>query len=221
MRICFTSDLHGILPDIPKCETLVIAGDICPRGNRDIGFQLAWLNKEFIPWTERQPCHRVVGCWGNHDSVGQSDPYLVPERLKFYTDKLVDINGLLFFFSPWQRVFHNWAFNLNEPDLDRKYSQIPHCHILVTHGPPYGYGDLTALYDDNPVPEHVGSKMLLSKIDDIKPLIACYGHIHSGYGLYRYGPSVLLNASLVDNHYHPKNKVFLFDVDQNKVIQVD
>lgn len=222
IRIAFISDIHGYLINIPECDVLVIAGDIVPRGMHDIHKQMAWLNSDFRDWLDAQPVKRAVACWGNHDFIGEIAPHLVPTdiKCKFYTDNWCEIDGIVFYFSPWQRRFYDWAFNLDEPDLDKKYNQIPDCHILVTHGPPYGYGDTTIAHDEGSVPEQVGSKSLLKKIDEIQPLVAVNGHIHSGRGLRLRGKTIVVNASLVNERYTPMNKPFVFDISEDLSIKL-
>jgi hypothetical protein len=46
--------------------------------------------------------------------------------------------------SPWQPEFCDWAFNLKRgEECDAVWRKIPEgIDVLVTHGPPLGYGDL-------------------------------------------------------------------------------
>lgn len=80
VHIVAISDLHGRLPEVPMCDLLLIAGDVCPdcKGTAIPAFrplvaerQLVWLREVFSPWLTRQPCGHVVMCWGNHDYVGE------------------------------------------------------------------------------------------------------------------------------------------------------
>ena len=48
--------------------------------------------------------------------------------------------------SPWQPRFNDWAFNLDRgrKELAARWDAIPDdADIVVTHGPAYGFGDLT------------------------------------------------------------------------------
>lgn len=63
LRIVVIADQHGHLPDIPECDLLLIAGDIC-NGLAGENENLAYLAEEFGPWLRSQPTRRVVAVAG-------------------------------------------------------------------------------------------------------------------------------------------------------------
>lgn len=85
MKVVATSDLHGFLPQIPPCDLLLIAGDVCPVWNHRLPFQRKWLRETFTPWLESLPARKIVGVWGNHDSIAESNPDKVPPLLGLST----------------------------------------------------------------------------------------------------------------------------------------
>ena len=63
--------------------------------------------------------------------------------------------------TPWSNPFMRWAFMKRPSDLERVYAAIPDgIDVLVSHQPPYGYGDSTFDLDSRRV-EHVRSRELL------------------------------------------------------------
>jgi Icc-related predicted phosphoesterase len=108
--------------------------------------------------------------------------------------------------SPWQPEFFEWAFNLTEPQLEQKWALIPpHAQVLVLHGPPYGYGDLVPAGARGPG-HRAGSPSLLRRIEQVRPRLAVFGHIHEGRGrwvLEGQPPVTLANVTVVDAHYRP------------------
>lgn len=207
MKIVATSDLHGTLPTIPQCDLLLIAGDICPVRNHQIYYHQEWLDKVFRRWLLEVPAKKVVAVWGNHDFIGEMTPERVPELpWHILTDESVTIEGLRIYGTPWQRRFNNWAFNLSEPELDQKYQAIPGCDIIVAHGPPYGYGDFVERK------EHVGSRAFLQRIDEIKPKLAVFGHIHSDPGTWTRNGTILANVTLMNDFYQPVYGPRVFEI---------
>jgi Icc-related predicted phosphoesterase len=205
MKIVAVSDLHGFLPDVPRCDLLLLAGDLCPVTNHNIDFQANWVLGTFRTWLERQPAAKIVMVAGNHDFVFQyRRNWLGADFPAVYLeDSGVEHAGLHIWGSPWQPVFFDWAFNLTEPELARKWARIPeNTDILVVHGPPRGYGDLTARQ------EHVGSPSLAERIAAIRLKLAVFGHIHPARGVYRMGETLLANVSLVDEKYEPVHGVW-------------
>jgi Icc-related predicted phosphoesterase len=215
IKVVAMSDLHGRLPpskSIPKCDLLLIGGDIC--GHHGILDQSLWLHKEFKPWLTNLPAEKVIGVAGNHDFIWEKSPHMVPNLpWEYLQDDYCDFKGWKIYGSPWQLRFYDWAFNLDEPDLERKWSHIPDdVDILVLHGPPLGFGDLVTRQ------EHVGSPSLTEKIREIKPKLAIFGHIHPGFGVYQCGGSTLANVALVNDKYIWTNEptVFFLDPESKK-----
>lgn len=207
IRIVAISDLHGQLPErLPEADLLLIAGDICPCNFKDVVMgQREWLRNKFQSWLERQPIRCVVATWGNHDWTGERSPGYVPLLDWFMlVDRGVELLGMKIYGTPWQPRFFDWAFNLDEPQLAEKWAAIPDdTDILVLHGPPHGYGDLAS--DERGRPTHVGSPSLTKRIAEIKPKLVVYGHIHSGYGIYKLGDTILANVSIVNEAYRMVN----------------
>ena len=72
MRIVALSDQHGFLPDIPPCDLLIVAGDVCP--DRFVPFmarhepyqQKAWFDHTARQWLANAPATHKILTWGNH-----------------------------------------------------------------------------------------------------------------------------------------------------------
>ena len=128
-------------------------------------------------------------------------------RTHYLQDAGVELFGIKLWGTPWQPWFHDWAFNAPRRDgeafLASKFELIPDdTDIVVCHGPPRGLGDHSGSADGQP---HVGSTALTETLERIQPRLMVCGHIHSGYGRYRLGPTEVINAALVDNSYRPVN----------------
>ncbi|MDO9352929.1 MAG: metallophosphoesterase [Solirubrobacteraceae bacterium] len=203
MRIATTADLHGFLPEVPACDVLVIAGDLTPASNHDLGFQGNWLDGVFRRWLEAAPAQHIVGIAGNHDFVFEQAPEAVPADLPwtYLQDGGTTIDGVSFWGSPWTPWFHDWAFNAPKGDtaetfLGEKYAAVPDdTDVLLIHGPPAGYGDRTS------TGHLAGSSAFLRLIDRTQAKLAVYGHIHEARGAWTRGTTQLVNASAVALDY--------------------
>lgn len=211
-KIVAVSDLHGYLPEnVPACDLLLLIGDLTPVENHDPAFQAGWLRAEFRAWLERQPARKIIGIAGNHDFVFEQMPFLVPRDLPwtYLQDSGTVWEGIKIWGTPWQPWFFDWAFNGDPERLKRQWSLIPDdTDLLVVHGPPLGYGD--------GVPErggirHAGCPHLLERIQQVKPRLVVFGHIHEGRGQWQLGPTTLANVTLLDAAYRPVHEPWAFD----------
>jgi hypothetical protein len=194
------ADLHGVLPAVPPCELLLVAGDLCPLEDHGEAHQRRWLHTVFRAWLERAPARRRVGIAGNHDLVAQRDAAVLADLpWDYLCDSGTEVLGRRIWGSPWQPPFFDWAFNLPEDELEGRWALIPEdTDVLLTHGPPRGVGDRVGR-------RSAGSVTLRARVERLAPELHVFGHIHEGRGLYRLGDSLLANAALVDEHYRPRH----------------
>jgi len=220
VKICAISDLHGQIPkSIPECDLLIVAGDICPdrfegrlTAKKVPERQLNWFRNVFVPWVDAQPCEFAVSTWGNHDWCGQLERNAEYGKLSVVSDAPVMLNGVKLWLTPWSNQFFDWAFMKQHEDLEPIYAQIPEdVDILVSHQPPYGYGDL---YDNigNGKKDHVASQELLYHIERVRPSIVVCGHLHGGYGKYQHGETTIYNVSLLNDAYQMTHPITEFEL---------
>ena len=232
MRIVALSDQHGFLPDIPPCHLLIVAGDVCPdrfgpfMAVHDPYQQQAWFDREVRLWVGSAPATHKLLTWGNHDWCGQvcsfrsdSPARALSTDLQILVDEVTtvplsaDASGQVSVWAtPWSNRFMRWAFMKEPRDLEPVYAAIPSgIDILVSHQPPYGYGDHTCNLDSSRV-EHVGSRELLAAIEKVRPRIVICGHVHGGFGRYEHQGISIYNVSVVDESYRLVNAPTVIDL---------
>ena len=222
MRIVAVADTHDRqwYLDVPDGDVLVHAGDISFMMHGDPAFKHITRLRE---WLCSLPHKRKVLIAGNHDFGFQTHPkesrYIMRE-FDYLEDSGVEIDGVRFWGSPWQPWFFDWAFNLERDghELADKWDLIPEdTDVLVTHGPPYGYGDLTT--GEYGPKENVGCKLLTyrlqeqNRVQDVSLKYHICGHIHSGYGMYGFSDETsIVNASVCNEKYLAVNKPVILDL---------
>jgi hypothetical protein len=224
MRVVALSDQHGLLPDVPSCDLLIVAGDVCPdrfgpfMAVHDPYQQQAWFDRMVRPWLAAAPATHKLLTWGNHDWCGQVCSFREdsPARARSTDLQILVDEGtavpssdgggqVSVWATPWSNRFLRWAFMKDPRELERVYAAIPgDIDILVSHQPPYGYGDRTFNLDSGRL-EHVGSPELLRAIERVQPRLVICGHIHGGFGRYEHQDIPIYNVSIVDERYRHIN----------------
>jgi len=186
VAIADTHNRHAQL-ELPDGDVLIHAGDMTGRGTpREL--------EQVADWLRAQPHRHKVVIAGNHDFALQRQPAearALFHGLHFLEDSEVTVEGLRIWGSPWQPWFHDWAFNLRRgPEIDAKWQLIPEgVEVLVTHGPPHGYGDI--VYRG----ERVGCEDLTRQLDRVRPRLHLFGHIHEDKGEWQRGPTRIVNCT--------------------------
>jgi 3',5'-cyclic AMP phosphodiesterase CpdA len=229
MRIAAISDQHGFLPDIPQCDLLVIAGDVCPDGfGRHVAaetprLQQDWFDREVRLWLAQSPATHKVLTWGNHDWCGEAcdfsadaPPAARTTALQIVIDRTTDVSvgeqKITLWASPWSNQFGYWSFMRRPEALAEVYRAIPAgIDILVSHQPAFGYGDEVPDFRSGRM-SHQGSRELLEVIDRVKPKVLICGHIHEGHGQFERSDTRIFNVSVVDEHYQLVHGATVFDV---------
>ena len=186
VAIADTHNRHAQLA-LPAGDVLIHAGDLTGRGTlREL--------EQVADWLRAQPHRHKVVVAGNHDFALQRQPAQAKalfQGLHLLEDEEVQLEGLRIWGAPWQPWFHDWAFNLRRgPEIDAKWRLIPAgVDVLVTHGPPHGYGDV--VYRG----ERVGCEDLTRHLDRVKPRLHLFGHIHEDKGEWRRGETRIVNCT--------------------------
>jgi Icc-related predicted phosphoesterase len=208
MRIIAVSDLHKNLPEIGPCDLLLIGGDICSAIGDTAAMQQRWLNDSFQKWLSAVPARYKALTAGNHDIAFHkglvhdlSASILIDEELTIEDEekKRWRIWG-----APWTRGEGHWAYECPEDDdLASKWNRIPAgVDILLTHAPPFGSGD----------GQSAGSVSLRNRILKLNPMLVVCGHIHGGYGEFKLGDTMVVNAALVDENYQMSKAPVVIDL---------
>ena len=226
MRIVAISDTHLFHEDrglrkaeqieVPDGDILIHAGDATFKGYlREID--------RFAMWFHSLPHRHKIFIAGNHELGLEDNPVDAERHLQGYSfledqnikvchylnENEVTVEGLRIYGSPWTPRFFDWAFNADRgPKIKQHWDKIPDgIDILVTHGPPFGHGDLTISNG------HQGCEELALAVARVKPKLHIFGHIHPGYGVTRNDDTIFINASTCDESYAPTHPPVVIDRD--------
>lgn len=216
LKIYCISDLHGNLPDIPKCELLLICGDIIPLEIQfDNSNSKNWLLNKFKNWCNNLSVYKILFIAGNHDQFMERNDSWMHKQFPIYS-KITYLKNELYTFidcygkeykifgTPYCHQFGNWPFMRSNEILKEKYSKIPeNLDILFTHDAPdlgtVGYINQNVFWGNKNVGNIILSEFILNKT----PKYVVCGHIHSGNHNWETINNIkLCNCSLVDEHYN-------------------
>jgi predicted phosphohydrolase len=214
IRLVAVADTHLFHGDltIPDGDVFVHAGDLCRGGTLDeLRAAAGWLAA--LPHA-----HKVVVA-GNHDwalarEAAAARAILADAGVTYLEDKGAVIMGHRFWGSPWQPAFHDWAFNLPRgAPLAARWGLIPPgLDVLVTHVPPAGIGDLGG----EGIPGREGCADLMRRVDQVRPRLHLFGHIHQDGGLWQRGGTVFANVTTWECERAPT----VIDLDADRVTPI-
>ena len=223
LTIAAISDTHGGHGNVmlPDADVLIHTGDYCKYGHMSEVRDLA-------KWMGRLSHKHKVAIAGNHDKAVEERTAEAREIFKaagvtLLINEGVTIEGVKFWGSPFTPTFFDWSFMLDRgPDIKKIWDQIPDdVDVLLTHGPPYGHGDLCPPYHTQQR-KVAGCMDLLIKIREIHqrsnqkhPKLHIFGHIHDGYGATQsdqFPGLTFINASTCTEAYKPTNPPILVEL---------
>lgn len=192
LRIVAMADTHlfheGLV--VPDGDILIHAGDLLQHGSLGELARAADFLRA-LP----HPIKIVVA--GNHEVCLERSPAearALLEGLVYLEDSQAVVHGLVFYGAPWQPKFRIWAFGATRgAELASKWARIPdQVDVLVTHGPPHGFGDRVVWKDQQ---RRVGCADLLARVREVKPRLHLFGHIHQDPGQWTEGPTTFVNVT--------------------------
>jgi predicted phosphohydrolase len=215
LRIVAMSDTHFKHRSLtaPPGDILLHCGDLSS------GHGSPKQLEDFLDWFNSQPHTHKVFILGNHDGYTESEVRTYITRffpsLHFLLNSEITLDGLRIWGSPYTPSFSNWSWMLDRgAPIKRVWDQIPNgIDILMTHGPPYGHGDLVPAHYQN-FPQAAGCLELLKRVIEVKPKIHFFGHIHEGYGLSisQECPTLFVNCASCDGSYDPVQVPIVLDL---------
>jgi Icc-related predicted phosphoesterase len=208
LKLVAISDTHGLHDNLTKDlelggDIIIHAGDISNTGKSTEIYN-------FLQWFSSLNFKHKIFIAGNHDFGFEVNDDIAQEYkdqgVIYLMDRMVEVEGLKIYGSPWQPRFYDWAFNVDRGEaIAKKWAPIPEgLDVLVTHGPIFG------ILDDTYTGQRVGCEELYKKVMEVRPKVHICGHIHYGYGMRTMDDMMFLNAASLGENYRYTNKPIVF-----------
>jgi Icc-related predicted phosphoesterase len=207
MRIVVISDTHWKHEELGQLEgdVLIHCGDIYNAFDKN---PQTLVNLDH--WFGQQQFQRILCIGGNHDfllqeSVEQNKPLF--GNAIYLQDQVYEYQGVQFYGSPWIPELEGWAFYLDSENLCEKWSQIPgKVDVLITHTPPHG------ILDRNRAGKSCGCPELRRRVEQLRPQLHCFGHIHASSGIQQFNGTTFFNATSVNSRYQIVRQPLVYDL---------
>lgn len=199
LKVWHISDTHGYhnLLQIPECDIVIFSGD--ESNNKNPYLNLSEFN-EFILWYSGLPISKKIFVAGNHSAsiakrlIKKQD--FIHKDIIYLENEYTYIEGLEIFGSPITPTFNDWYFMKSREKMDKFWSNVDPVDIMITHGPPKYILDLSE--NKNHKLEFCGDKALYRHvIERIKPVLHCYGHVHSYKEIVNHGVKKIMDCATV------------------------
>lgn len=196
MKILHLSDTHGChrrLKGLPEADVVVHSGDFTMAGSESEAL-------DFISWFSGLPyAHKVFIC-GNHDAcLYEAGVDGLDTDVHYLYNSGIELDGVKFYGVP---LFMEDVMTDRQSD---HYAAIPEdTDVLITHAPAYGILD----FDDI----HFGSRELRQRLEEIKPRLHLFGHVHAQHGVTQAGVTTCSNGSIMDKAYLSMNPPNLLEL---------
>jgi len=237
MKFVVLSDTHSKhyqLESVPDGDVLIHCGDYSLFGEFD-------ETKRFLDWfSEQKHMHKIV-IPGNHEvaicprknifynkELGNeiitdtceerictfnriNELIKSYQNIHFLVDDSITIDNIKFYGTPWcggeKSVMGHWGFYLNEEEIRKQvFDRIPYdTDVLISHSPPYGILDEYRK-------THLGCRALMKRVQQVKPVIHIFGHIHDAYGEIQSDYTSFYNCSNMNKDNNLSNPIKVIDL---------
>ena len=219
MKILFISDTHNYHDKIivPKdIDLIVCCGDEANHSSPHIN---EGESHKFFEWFSALDIEHKIFVPGNHSTAIEEG--LIRDGdypgVIFLIHRLTKIEGVRIFGSPYIPSFgKDWAYMKSASRMQQVWESVPLCDILITHGPPRGILDICEDKTKEGRFVHVGCKSLLNKVQQLRPAVHAFGHIHDEPDCYNHGTlqrdgMTFINASSYVNKDVRCNQGIVYD----------
>lgn len=190
IKITTISDTHGREPTLSGGDILIHCGDLTKDGYKvQVIKQLNYLHEQLDKYKY------IIMTPGNHDLWAERHPEDFREACKeagiiMLLNESIELMGLKFWASPATPTYHDWAFNYDEDKIQELWKTIPKdTDVLITHGPPQ------LVLDRNFLNDPLGCPHLFKAVEEIKPKLHLFGHVHESAGAMENNHTLFINAA--------------------------